>query len=80
MIVETHSEMVLLRARRRIAERRLPSTDVLVYRVDAEPGCGSIVRKIGIDDHGDMDYRPDGAFIEDYEEILAIRRANRSKA
>ena len=80
MIVETHSEMVLLRARRWIAERRLPPTDVLVYWVDVEPGRGSIVRKIGIDDHGDMAHWPDGVFIEDYEEILAIRRANRSKA
>ena len=80
MIIETHSEMLLLRARRWIAERRLPSTDVLVYWVDVEPGRGSIVRKIRIDEHGDMDHWPDGVFIEDYDEILAIRRANRSKA
>ena len=80
MIIETHSEMVLLRARRWIAEGRLPPTDVLVYWVDVEPERGSIVRKIGIDEHGDMDHWPGGVFIENYEEILAIRRANRSKA
>ena len=80
MIVETHSEMVLLRARRWIAEGRLPSKDVLVYWIDVEPGRGSIVRKIGIDENGDVDDWPGGVFIEDYEEILAIRRANRSKA
>ena len=80
MIIETHSEMLLLRARRWIAEGRLPATDVLVYWVDVEPERGSIVRKVRIDEHGEMDHWPDGVFIEDYDEILAIRRANRSKA
>ena len=79
-IIETHSEMVLLRARRWIAEGRLSSKDVLVYWIDAEPGRGSTVRKIEIDEYGDLDHWPDGVFIEDYEEVMAIRRANRSKA
>ena len=43
MIVETHSEMVLLRARRWIAEGRLPAENVLVYwftrSQDADPFC-----------------------------------------
>ena len=80
MVIETHSEMVLLRARRWIAEGRLPAADVLVYWIDVEPDRGSIVRKITIDENGDMDDWPEGVFIEDYDEILAIRRANRSKA
>ena len=79
MVVETHSEMVLLRTRRWIAEGRLPADDVLVYWVYTEPGRGSVVRKIGIDERGEMDGWPDGVFIEDYEEILAIRRAGRAK-
>ena len=79
MIIETHSEMMLLRARRRIAEGRLPAKSVLVYWVHEEPGRGSILRKITINESGEMDSWPDGVFIEDYEEILAIRRANRSK-
>ena len=78
MIIETHSEMVLLRARRWIAEGRLPAENVLVYWVEAESGHGSILRKIRIDNSGAMESWPDGVFIEDYEEILAIRRANRS--
>lgn len=80
MIIETHSEMILLRARRWIAEGRLPAENVLVYWVDAEPGHGSRVRKIRIDERGELDGWPEGVFIENYEEILAIRRANRSKA
>ena len=77
LVIETHSEMVLLRARRWIAEGRLPAESVLVYWVHAEPGRGSILRKITIDEKGEMDTWPDGVFIEDYEEILAIRRAAR---
>ena len=80
MIVETHSEMVLLRARRWIAEGRLPAENVLVYWVHTEPGRGSILRKIKISESGEMESWPDGVFIEDYEEILAIRRAARPKA
>ena len=80
MIIETHSEMVLLRARRRIAEGRLPAKSVLVYWVQTEPGRGSILRKITINESGQVDNWPDGVFIEDYDEIMAIRRANRSKA
>ena len=79
MVVETHSEMMLLRARRWVAEGRLPAGNVLVYWIHAEPGSGSVPRKIGITERGEMDSWPDGVFIEDYEEILAIRRAARTK-
>ena len=79
MVIETHSEMVLLRARRWVAEGRLPAENLLVYWVHAEPGRGSILQKIKINESGDMDSWPDGVFIEDYEEILAIHRAARLK-
>ena len=80
MVVETHSEMLLLRARRWVAEGRIPADSVLVYWIQAEPGRGSIARKIRLDEKGELDSWPDGIFIEDYEEILAIRRAARTKA
>ena len=79
LIIETHSEMVLLRARRWIAEGRLPAGNVLVYWVYVEPGRGSVIRRIEIDENGEMSSWPDGVFIEDYEEVLAIRRAARKK-
>ena len=79
MVVETHSEMLLLRVRRWIAEGRLPAENVLVYWVHTEPGRGSILRQITIDENGNMDDWPEGVFIEDYEEIMAIRRAARSE-
>ena len=79
LIVETHSEMILLRARRWVAEGRLPAGHVLVYWIHAPPARGSMLEKIGIRDNGEMETWPDGVFIEDYEEILAIRRAARGK-
>ena len=78
LVVETHSEMVLLRARRWVAEKRLPADNVLIYWVQAEPGSGSVLRKISITDKGELDGWPDGVFTEGYEEILAIRRAARA--
>ena len=80
LIVETHSEMVLLRARRWVAEGRLPAGHVLVYWIHAEPGRGTLLEKIGIRENGAMETWPDGAFVEGYEEVLAIRRAARRKA
>ena len=78
MVIETHSDMVLLRARRWIAEGRLPPDHVLVYWVYAESQRGSLIRKIRISESGEMESWPEGVFIEDYEEIMAIRRAARA--
>ena len=77
LIVETHSEMILLRARRWVAEGRLPAAHALVYWIHAEPGRGSVLEKIGIREDGEMETWPEGVFIENYEEVLAIRRAGR---
>ncbi len=79
MIIETHSEMMLLRARRWIAEGRLSAEDVLVYWIQSEPSAGSSLKKIRIRDDGKVDDWPDGVFVEDYDEILAIRRAARER-
>lgn len=79
LIVETHSEMILLRVRRWVAEGRLPTAHVLVYWVHTDPGRGSMLQKIGIRENGEMETWPEGVFVEDYEEILAIRRAARAK-
>ena len=79
IVIETHSEMILLRTRRWIAEGRLPADNVLIYWIRTEPGRGSILQKIKINDSGDLETWPEGVFIEDYEEIIAIRRARRSQ-
>ena len=79
IVIETHSEMILLRTRRWIAEGRLSADNVLIYWIQTEPGRGSILRKITINESGDLESWPEGVFIEDYEEIIAIRRAQRLK-
>ena len=79
LVIETHSEMLLLRARRWVAEGRIPADDVVVYWVHTEPGLGSAIRRIRIRENGELDRWPDGVFVEDYEEILAIRRAARDR-
>ena len=53
--------------------------NVLVYWIHAEPGSESVPRKIAINERGEMDSWPDGVFFEDYEEILAIGRAARTR-
>ena len=77
VIVETHSEMLLLRARRWIAEGRLSPDQVLIYWINRDFERGSMIRKIRITEDGGVDGWPDDVFIETYEEVLAIRRAGR---
>ncbi|MBG0813847.1 DUF3696 domain-containing protein [Planomonospora sp. ID82291] len=73
-LIETHSETMLLRIRRRIAEGRIPPDDVAVYFVDHDAGS-SWVRRIGIDRLGNLDYWPSGVFSEDFEETKKLAEA-----
>ena len=77
LIIETHSEIVLLRARRWVAEGRLDPEHVLIYWVQTEPDVGSTLNKIEIDHQGNVSDWPEGVFIESYDEIMALRRAAR---
>lgn len=76
LVVETHSEILLLRIRRRIAEGILSPEDVAVYWIDANKSGYSSATEIRIGSDGSVSDWPEGVFYEDYEEILAIRRAN----
>jgi len=77
VIIETHSEIILLRLRRWIAERKLLPEDVLIYWVDIDSQRVSHLTKIEVDERGSLSTWPHGVFIEDYEEVMAIRRAVR---
>ncbi|RKT42942.1 AAA family ATPase [Thiocapsa rosea] len=77
-IVETHAEGLLLRIRRRIAEGAISPDLVALYYVDDAPG-GSELRRIRILETGEVDYWPPGVFLESYEEVKALRRAQRLK-
>lgn len=79
VIVETHSENLLLRIRRLIAEGADP-TLVGLYWVDEQEDGHSTVRRIHIDEDGNLDWWREGVFSEGYEEVRAIRRAVRARA
>lgn len=74
-LVETHSEVFILRLRRLIAEGKISANDVTVLLVDDEKRPGSTLKVINIDDTGEVDFWPTGVFSEDYSELIAIRRA-----
>lgn len=80
VIVETHSEVLLLRVRRKVAEDQLRPEDVAIYWVGRDDETGSAsVQKVEISASGDVSNWPEGVFQEDYEEVVAIRREARRR-
>lgn len=79
LIVETHSEMLLLRLRRWLADASLSLQpgDVSLNWIESLEDGTSTLRRIEVDEKGELDDWPEGVFSEEYEEILAIRRAAR---
>ena len=76
VLVETHSEPILLRVQRRIAEGILPYHLVALYFVEVT-AKGSQLRPIGLHSNGEVDWWPAGVFEEDFHEVAAMRRAQR---
>lgn len=75
-IVETHSEPILLRLQRRIAETKIAPDEVALYFVNADDE-GSQLRRIHLNIDGEVDWWPEGVFEEDFHEVAAMRRAQR---
>src|SRR5690606_24546894 len=65
ILVETHSEMILLRVRRWVAEQRMSASDVGIYWVESDRDRGSSLRRIEITDDGQVREWPEGVFYED---------------
>ena len=80
LIIETHSEHLLLRLRRLIAEGILPSKDVALYYVEKE-GSESTLKEVPIQANGHIepDYWPRGFFEDGMKEALdlAVLQAER---
>ena len=74
-IIETHSEVFILRIRRLIAENKINSEDVAIYWVNDVKRPGSSLTKITVDEEGEVDFWPEDIFNEDYKEVLALRKA-----
>ena len=75
IVVETHSESLVLRIRRRIAEGLSPDNVAIVYVDDVKEG--SQLRPILLSHNGEVDWWPEGIFSEAFLEVKAIRRAQR---
>ena len=76
-IIETHSEHILLRLRRRIADKTITNEDVNIYFIERKNGK-STISNIKLDEYGQMVDVPDGFksfFSDDYNEIIEIVEA-----
>jgi len=76
-IIETHSEIFLLRIRRWIAEKKLEPNQVIIYWINDDPNSGERIQTIHIQKDGEVDKWPKGIFSEDFEEVRAIRKAQK---
>jgi hypothetical protein len=77
IIVETHSEHLLLRVRRLVAEKRLPASSVAIYYVERDPFGRSTLTFVPLRSNGhiDVDEWPRGFFSDGTREALAIATA-----
>ncbi|CAM3785158.1 AAA family ATPase [Smaragdicoccus niigatensis] len=72
LLVETHSEPILLRLQRRIAEQRIGPDEVAVHHVTRQ-GEASQIETVAIRDNGQLDYQwPGGFFDNRMEDLVAI--------
>jgi predicted ATPase len=78
VLVETHSEQILLRLQRRIAEGVLPHSLVALYFVEVTAE-GSRLRPIVLSPDGEVEWWPEGVFEESFQEVAAMSRAQRRK-
>jgi len=74
IIVETHSEHLLLRVQRRIAEKLLSPNEVAIYFFEPSHE-GTQIRRLAMDESGSIKEWPAGFFEEDYQESLARYKA-----
>ncbi|MEL6870952.1 MAG: DUF3696 domain-containing protein, partial [Pseudomonadota bacterium] len=81
MLLETHSEHMLLRMRRLVAEGKISSSDVAVYFVESIDGV-STVRKIEVMEDGHIDHEdwPKGFFGDTLKESMDLAAAQVARA
>ena len=73
-LIETHSEIFLLRLQFHVAKGHLKHDDVVVYWVDDRKGMPKVC-EITFNDKGELSDWPKGIFSEDFDEVKRIRRA-----
>ena len=75
VLIETHSENLVLRLRRRVAEGALRPSQLNLLWFDHSDPTGATVRQVGVQDDGSVDHWPSGVFAEDYAEVQGMIRA-----
>jgi predicted ATPase len=78
IIVETHSEHLLLRIRRRIAEGVIKPEQVAIIYVEKD-GPESTAKALDLKNNGHIDDWPKGFFEEGYQDAMAIVMASQKK-
>jgi predicted ATPase len=82
-LIETHSENFILRLRRLIAESKYPyftEENLKIYYVDYDEDLNeSFLRDIKVDSFGEVYDWPDGIFSDSFDEVFAIRKAQKLK-
>jgi predicted ATPase len=80
IIVETHSENILLRVQRAVAEGQLPRENVIVYWVRQSPDGRSRIDPVEFDPMGyPMGNWPPGVFAEDLDQARKLLEAQRRR-
>lgn len=74
VFIETHSKEIVLRVRRRVAEKIENKENVNIIYVDNE-STSSKIRYIKLQDDGQLSWWPVGIFEEDFEEVMALNQA-----
>jgi len=74
LIVETHSEHLLLRLQRRIAEGKFSSDDLAIYFFETTEE-GTHISKVNVTEDGIIEEWPKGFFEEDIEESYRLLKA-----
>ena len=75
IIVESHSEHLLRRLQRRVAEEEVSSEDVRLYFVSAEQGVAR-ASDLAFNEWGEIENWPENFFGDEMGEIAAISKAS----
>jgi hypothetical protein len=79
IVLESHSEHLLARLQRRIAEEKLRSTDAALYFCDMAPSGRSRITSLELDAYGDIINWPEGFFGDELGERAAMMEAALSR-
>jgi predicted ATPase len=76
LLVETHSEHLLHRIQRRIAEERVAAEDVALYFVETAEGR-SVIHELKVDEYGNIENWPQDFFGDEMGDLSAMTEAAR---